>query len=73
MTTVLSTKGQVTIPKTIRDKLGLKPGTVLVVAAVNGKLVAEKSDTMDPFGRWRGAGKLPGNLDVDDYLRRCRG
>ena len=62
-----------TIPKGIRDKLGLKPGTVLVVAAINGKLVAEKSGTMDTFSRWRGAGKLPGGVGVDDYLRRCRG
>ena len=73
MTTTLSTKGQVTIPKNIRIKLGLTPGTVLTITAINGKLVAEKAGTMDACGKWRGAGRLPHGVGVDEYLRRTRG
>jgi AbrB family looped-hinge helix DNA binding protein len=73
MTAILSEKGQVTIPKEIRDKLGLRPGTVLDFAAVNGKLVAQKKIEGDVFKKWRGRARLPGGIDVDEYLRRARG
>jgi antitoxin PrlF len=39
MKTTVSEKGQVTIPKAIRDKLGLRPGTVLDFDAIEGKLI----------------------------------
>ena len=70
---IVSEKGQVTIPKSIREKLGLRPGTVLEVEAVEGKLVGVKTVAGDPFGRWLGAGAVPGGLSVDEYLRRVRG
>jgi len=55
MTAVLSEKGQITIPKPLREKLGLLPGAVLEFQALNGRLVgAKKSLTM--FSR-SGAGK----------------
>jgi antitoxin PrlF len=73
MTAILSEKGQVTIPKEIRDNLGLRPGAVLDFAAVNGKLVAQKKIERDVFKKWRGRARLPGGIDVDEYLRRTRG
>jgi AbrB family looped-hinge helix DNA binding protein len=72
MTTAVSEKGQVTIPKRVRDQLGIRAGTVLAFAAVNGKLVAEKEQTGDAFTKWRGRGRLPGRLNVDSYLTRIR-
>lgn len=42
MTTTVAERGQVTIPKALRDKLGIKPGTVLNFTAENGRLVATK-------------------------------
>jgi AbrB family looped-hinge helix DNA binding protein len=39
--TVVSSKGQVVIPKPIRDKLGLRPGTVLRVRVEGGRIVLE--------------------------------
>jgi antitoxin PrlF len=72
MKSVVSDKGQVTIPKAVRDRLGLKPGTVLSFEAVAGKLVGQKADVTDPFGQWRGRGKLPGGTSVDSYLRSIR-
>jgi len=69
---ILSQKGQVTIPKSCRDKLGLKTGTVLDFEAVDGTLVARKMQQQDVFRKWRGKGKLPGGQSVDDYLKGTR-
>ena len=41
MKTVVSKKGQVVIPKKIRDALGLSPGTVLRVEVEGKKVVLE--------------------------------
>lgn len=73
MTAILSEKGQITIPKEIRQKLGLRPGAVLEFAAVNGKLIGQKKIEGDIFKKWRGRGRLPGRGDVDAYLQRTRG
>ncbi len=69
----VSEKGQVTIPKPIRDRLGLKPGTIVEFHAEDGKLVGTKSLTEDVFRKWRGQGRLPAKLSVDEYLRLSRG
>jgi antitoxin PrlF len=72
MTAILSEKGQITIPKSVREKLGLLPGAVLEFQALNGKLVASKKVVHDVFTKWRGKGNLPKNLSVDAYLNRTR-
>jgi len=72
MKSVVSEKGRVTIPKVVRDQLGLRPGTVMSFEVVGGKLVGQKADTSDPFARWRGRGRLPGSASVDAYLKLTR-
>jgi antitoxin PrlF len=72
MKTTVSEKGQVTIPKVLRDKLGLRPGTVLDFDAVEGRLIGVKKEKEDRFGRWIGKCSLPGGLAVDAYLGRVR-
>ena len=73
MTTAVSEKGQVTIPKRLRDQLGLRAGTELTFAAVGGKLVGSKTeDTADVFKKWRGRARLPAGLSVDTYLAKSR-
>jgi len=47
----VSAKGQVIIPKIIRDKLGIKPGEILLVDEEGGKIVMEKCD-VDEFIEW---------------------
>jgi antitoxin PrlF len=42
MGAVVAERGQVTIPKALRDKLGIVPGTVLDFAEENGRLIATK-------------------------------
>ncbi len=41
-------RGQVTIPKDLRRKLGLSPGTVLDFEEVGGKLIAVKVQPRSP-------------------------
>lgn len=73
MKTSVSEKGQVTIPKAIRDRLGLRPGTVLEFRAEGGRLIGTKTVTQDVFRKWRGQGRLPGGVSVDQHLSRSRG
>ena len=72
MKSAVSEKGQVTIPKSVRDHLGLRPGTLIEFRAENGKLVGTKALAEDVFRKWRGRGRLPRGLSVDEYLRRIR-
>ena len=70
--TTVSEKGQITIPKALRESLGIRPGTVLEVAAVRGGLIAHKREAEDPLLKWRGRGRLPHGETVDSYLARIR-
>jgi len=72
MKATLSQRGQVTIPKACREKLGLKSGTVLDFDAVDGVLVARKVQPEDVFRKWRGRGRIPAGNSVDEYLARVR-
>ncbi|MFZ4599244.1 MAG: AbrB/MazE/SpoVT family DNA-binding domain-containing protein [Terrimicrobiaceae bacterium] len=72
MNAILSEKGQVTIPKTLRDSLGLRPGVVLDFTEDEGCLVARKVSREDPLEKWRGKGELPKRQTVDQYLARVR-
>ena len=73
MKAIVSEKGQVTIPKSCRDRLGLRPGTELDFETHNGRLIAVKRPKQDVFRKWRGRGVLPSQLSVDDYLTKVRG
>lgn len=72
MNAILSEKGQVTIPKLIRDDLGLTTGTVLDFQEENGRIIIRKVVAENPVSAWRGRGQLPGNLSVDGYLGQIR-
>ena len=69
---MVSEKGQVTIPKALRDRLGLRAGTSLEFQAEGGRLVATKALDEDVFRKWRGRGRLPEGMSVDVFLKRGR-
>lgn len=73
MNSILSEKGQVTIPKRLREDLGLAPGTVLNFSEENGRLVARRVEGENPIRKWRGRGRLPKGKSVDHYIRNTRG
>jgi AbrB family looped-hinge helix DNA binding protein len=67
----VSERGQVTVPKPIRDALGLRPGVELEFEARDGLLIGRKRTlSSDPVARVTGI--LP-PTDVDAVLRRSRG
>ena len=69
---IVSRKGQVTIPKVIRTRLGLAPGTVLEFEAESGALVARKTEkASDPVLAVTGIIERP--VDVEAYLETSRG
>jgi AbrB family looped-hinge helix DNA binding protein len=72
MNAILSEKGQVTIPKRLRDDLGLVPGAVLEFNERNGALIVRQVMGTNPIRAWRGKGRLPGGRSVDAYLRHSR-
>jgi AbrB family looped-hinge helix DNA binding protein len=47
MKATVSEKGQITIPKRLRDRLGIRPGEVLDLDEEGGWLVARKSGSHD--------------------------
>lgn len=82
MATNLTSKGQVTIPKKIRDHLGLKPGQKIAFElAEDGQVyvaqqrlkgaVAPKGLDLRRYKKVRGL--LKGGLSTDEIMRLTRG
>lgn len=69
-TSVVTDRGQVTIPVEIRRRLGIAPGTSLRFHAEGGKLVAVKETLTDPVSRIYG---IAGKGSTDEIMRRLRG
>ena len=74
MKTTVSERGQITLPKAIRTKLGIRPGTIIEFEIVLGKIIGTKKEPEDALRKWRGVGRLPGGFSsVDAYLDEVRG
>jgi len=71
MKTTVSVKGQITIPKGLRRRLGIEPGTVLKCAEHKGCLVLEKELAQDPVGKAYGILKHLGKTTAE-VLRALR-
>ena len=70
MKAIVAERGQVTIPKPLRDKLGIRPGTTLEFIAKDGTLVARKAET-DPVSQVFGC--LGRRINTDEFIRALRG
>ena len=70
MKSIVSEKGQVTIPKRLRDRLGIRAGEVLDFEEEQGRLVARKTTPVDPVAAVYGIVALGRPTDeVVDELR----
>lgn len=71
MKAVVADRGQVTIPKVLRQRLGIRPRTVLDFREENGMLVARKAAENDAVTEVMGCLKI--NRTTDDILVDLRG
>lgn len=72
MKTTVSEKGQVTIPKRLRDRLGLRPGTVIDFEENAGHLVGRTLVRVDQLDDLYGILQLPSG-GTDAFVREVRG
>jgi AbrB family looped-hinge helix DNA binding protein len=63
-------RGQVTIPKQVRERLGVKPGTILEFSEEHGRLIAVKSCGADPVSEVYGC--LGKKIDTVATIARLR-
>jgi antitoxin PrlF len=75
MATTVTSKGQVTIPKPVRDHLGVGPGSKIAFRrAADGSIIIEKADGMQQPSRF---GKVIGSAgpgpSTDEIMALLRG
>jgi antitoxin PrlF len=71
MKATVAERGQVTIPKALRERLGIRPGTVLEFDEEDGRLVADKAEPEDPLDATFGS--LGRGRRTDEIVQALRG
>jgi AbrB family looped-hinge helix DNA binding protein len=73
----LGVRGQVTIPKQIREKFGLTPETDVEFRVVNGSIVLKKAPRKSNLRKWKGRCRESfsrlGYSSVDRFIDDVRG
>ncbi len=72
-TSRMTVKGQITIPKALRERLGLRPGDEVEFIEQKGSLSVQKRVAASPFTRYRGYLRHLKGQDVDALLEAMRG
>ena len=67
----ITEKGQVTIPKPIRERYGLSPGMEVRFVEQDHRVVVEKARATDPWERYRGFVKT--RKRTQELMRLLRG
>lgn len=67
----MTRKGQVTIPKKIRESLGLKPGSEIDFEMEDGACFLKKKVVNEPVARW--VGFLRSSRTTDEMIEELRG
>ena len=71
MEATVAERGQITLPKAVRDALGLTKGSILKVELENGRIVLRKS-VDDAISRARGKFALDGFDSAETAVRTVR-
>jgi AbrB family looped-hinge helix DNA binding protein len=69
----ITSKGQITIPKVVREGLGLRPGDEVDFVVDGGAYRLRKVVRTNPFSRYRAYLKSEARRDPDELVRQLRG
>lgn len=72
-TAKVTSKGQITVPKGVRTKLGLVPGDELEFVEEAGRFVIRKRLRRSPFDRYLGYLAKKRGQDPDEIVKQLRG
>ena len=72
-TSRMTVKGQVTIPKSLRERFGLRPGDEVEFVEQAGRIQLQKLVRMSPFARYRGYLRHLANRNPDQLVEELRG
>ena len=71
----ISTKGQVTIPKKIREKLGIKEGDIIEFIEENGLVYLQRKRSIEKeekkFRQFKG--RIKSSITSDQFIKELRG
>ena len=73
ITAKVTSKGQVTIPKEVREKLGVRSGDAVGFEEKDGVLIITKAVTKSPFDKWMGRLKHLEGKRSDEIVKETRG
>jgi AbrB family looped-hinge helix DNA binding protein len=73
VTAKLTSKGQITVPRAVRQQLGLRAGDQIEFVMDNGGFRIEKTRPADRFAKWRGYFTDLKGQDIDALLDEWRG
>lgn len=65
----LTKNGQITVPKEVRDKLGLKKGDIIEFVIIGNNYIIKRKDGIN-IDKWLGA---LGKGKTDDFINEIRG
>jgi AbrB family looped-hinge helix DNA binding protein len=73
VTAKVTSKGQITIPKEIREKLGISPGAEIGFVERRGVFYIRKPMKRSPFEKWMGRLKNLEGSESDKIINNLRG
>ena len=73
LTSRMTAKGQITIPKALRERLGLRPGDEVEFVELEDGLRVRKRVAASPFTRYRGYLRHLKGQEPDALLETMRG
>ena len=73
MRAVLSEKGQITIPKPLRESVGIHPGEELEFEEDRGRIILKRVEVSNPLIRLVGSAQIKEKKSGDEILSEMRG
>jgi len=69
----LTSKGQITVPKKVRDRLGVREGEEIYFCEEDGVFHIKRTVERSPFDKWAGFLKRAEGERTDEIIEEMRG